>query len=433
MDRGATSRNEGDRDVIRPPVLPLREAALRATGAGRVFLGASSGEPVALLDAVAADPALWRDVTLTGAFIPGANDRAFAALGMGTAVETIFATRGLPPGGAVRHLPLHYSDYWRWLATPGRVSLAFLTLPPPRADGTVGLGLAADFAPAVIAAGARLIGIVNEGMPDVPDGPRLPLDRFEALAEGAAPLPVYDPGPPDAAAEAIAAHLVGLLRPGDTVQMGLGKVQGALLRALAGSGLRGLGYRSGMIAAGVPAALAAGVLAAPVVTGVALGSAAFYAGLADLPGIAFRPVGETHDLARLAAIAGFVSVNSALEVDLMGQVNAEWAAGRQVSGHGGLADFARGARASAGGRAVIALPATARGGAISRIVAALAPGTPVALARADAGLVVTEHGVADLTHATADDRAARLIAIAAPAHRAALADAWDALRRRGSA
>jgi acyl-CoA hydrolase len=153
-----------------------------------------------------------------------------------------------------------------------------------------------------------------------------------------------------------------------------------------------------------------------------------FCGLA--PRLAFRPVSHTHDATLLAGLPRLVAVNGAVEVDLLGQVNAEMVEGRQISGHGGVADFMRGARASAGGRAVTVLLATGRGGAVSRIVSALAPGTPVALTRADTDLVVTEHGIADLRHADLDQRAARLIGIAAPAFRDGLANDWDALRRR---
>jgi acyl-CoA hydrolase len=139
--------------------------------------------------------------------------------------------------------------------------------------------------------------------------------------------------------------------------------------------------------------------------------------VAGMAGLRFRPVGETHALATLAACAGFVSVNSVLEVDLTGQANAEALGGRQISGQSGLVDFLRGARASDGGRAILALPATAAGGRKSRIVPRLAAGTPVTVARGDVDLVVTEYGVADLREAGLAERARRLTAIAAPAFR----------------
>jgi acyl-CoA hydrolase len=383
------------------------------------MIAGCAAEPRAVLAAVRAEPDLWQDRVLTGAFIPGVNDADFSAIGIGTRVETIFQTPGLLSGaGRVDHLPLHYSAYWHRLARPGQVDLVYVTVPPPRSDGTVGLGLAADFTPAPVAAGAQIVGIVNRRMPDVPDGPRLPLERFAALVEADDPLPELADAESDPVFDAIADHVVGLMRAGDTLQLGLGKLQAAVLRRLAADAPAGLGYHGGMISAGMIGAAAA--FPRGITTGTALGDAAFQTVVPGLPGLRFRPVGETHEMATLAAIPGFVAVNSVLEVDLTGQANAEALGGRQISGQGGLVDFLRGARASAGGRAILALPASAAGGRKSRIVARLAEGTPVTVSRGDVDLVVTEYGVADLREAGLLDRARRLAAIAAPAFRAEL-------------
>jgi acyl-CoA hydrolase len=399
--------------------ISARAAALLGRDAKRILIAGCAAEPLAILRAVADEPDLWQGRCLTGAFIPGVNDHDFSALGQGTRVETIFMTAGLRDGaGEVAHLPLHYSAYWDRLARPGIVDLIYATVPPPRADRTLGLGIAADFTPAAIAAGARIIGVVNPAMPDVPDGPRLPLERFSALVADDTALPTLAAIPPDASSLAIADHIAGLLRPGDTLQLGLGKLQAAVLQRAADAGLTDLSYHAGMLSDGMIDA--AQVFSGGIVTGTALGSAELYRRVTDLPGLRFAPVGQTHAIATLAAIKGFVSVNSVLEVDLSGQANAEALAGRQISGQGGLVDFLRGARASQGGRAILALPATAAGGRQSRIVARLAPGTPVTVARADVDLIVTEFGVADLREASIADRAIRIAAVAAPSFRESL-------------
>ncbi len=395
-------------------MISARAAAERGRGAGRIFLGASAGEPAAVLDAVACEPELWRGARVTGAFIPGVNDRPFGDLAPAGAVETIFATAGLRDRPGTAFLPLHYTAFWERLARPGMVDLVYMAVPPPQ-GGTVGFGPCADFAPAAIAAGARLIGMVNPRMPDVTHGPRLSLDRFEALCEGEGPLPDLPEPETDATSLAIAEYVLALLRPGSTLQLGLGRLQAAVLRVLENSGSPGLGYHAGMISSGMARALDRGVFGRGVTTGVALGNASFYGRLPNLP-VRFAPVGWTHAIATLAAIPGLVSVNSVLQVDLSGQANGEFLGGRQISGHGGMVDFVRGARASEGGRAVLALPATAKGGE-SRIVPRLPEGVPVSVARADADLVVTEYGMADLREASLAERAARLAAIAAPEHR----------------
>ena len=412
------------------PVTPVSwpEALAAVPEDGPVYIAGVCGEPGGALDALATDPGLLPGRTLTGVWIPGVNARDPTA--GGRRALTSFATPGLADAiaaGRAEILPMHYTATFRWLEGPAGLAAGIVKVPPPRADGTVGLGVAADFTPAVLASGAAMIGEIDPVMPDVADGPRVPVDRFAAFVEGCGPLIAYDAGPLDDTYGAIGARVAALIRDGDTVQFGLGKLQTAVLEALHAH--RGLRLHGGMAAPAFLAALETGTFTGGTV-GVALGDAAFYAAIAADPRVAFRPVGHTHAAATLAAIPRFIAVNSILEVDLFGQANGEFIGDTQVTGHGGLVDFVRGARASQGGRAVLALPSTAAKGARSRIVPALPAGRPVTVARADADWIVTEHGAADLRHATVDQRAERLIAIAAPEHRAALSEGWERMRRK---
>ena len=161
-----------------------------------------------------------------------------------------------------------------------------------------------------------------------------------------------------------------------------------------------------------------------------LGGAAFRQFAAELPTLWLTDVSNTHSPAALAAIPRFIAINSAVEVDLFGQVNAERANGSFNAGAGGLPAFAAGAQASAGGRLLICLPATARGGSVSRIVPALGDQAVCTLPRHAADAIVTEYGVAELRGLSLDERARALIDIAAPDHRDGLAAAWDTMRRR---
>lgn len=405
--------------------ISARDAALLGKQAQRILLGGCTADPEAVLNAVQAEPDLWQDRIVTGLFIPGVNDRAYGGIGQGTRVETIFATPGLRAADRVDHLPLHYTSFGARLSRPGVVDLVYATVPPPRADGTVGLGLTCDVVPGAVAAGAGLVGIVNPRMPDTVHSPRLPRDRFLALVQDDSPLPELAPVTPDAESLRIADHVIGLLRPGDVIQLGLGKLQAAVLARLAASGLADLGYHGGMITPGIMPLILSGQMARGVTTGVALGDAGFYGQVAQLPQVRFAPFDQTHGIAALSAIPSLVAINTVIEVDLTGQANAEMLGQRQISGQGGLVDFLRGARASTGGRAILALPATANRGQTSRIVTALAQGTPVSVARGDVELVVTEYGVADLREASLAARRDRLAAIAAPAFR-------DALRKGGA-
>jgi acyl-CoA hydrolase len=406
--------------------LSAEDAVRLARPGSRIYVAGCVGEPSAVLEAARSDATTWQDARITGVFIPGVNDRDLSAIGQGTRVETIFATSGLRPGrskGKVDLLPLHYSSYDKWVATPGTVDIAYFNVTLPASDGTVGLGPSADFTPSVLASGARAVGVINPRLPDVVDGPRFPLDRFEAFVESDAALVSYDAGEPDPATERIAELICAGLRPGETIQLGLGKLQTAVLRRI--RGMTGLGFHGGMLSAAFLDANRLGAFALGVTSGVALGSPDFLSEVARQHNIRFRPVSYTHAVATLAAIPGLVSINSVLEVDLYGQANAEFMNQVQISGHGGMVDFVRGARASEGGRSILALPSTARDGTVSRIVPSLSPSTPVSVARSDIDIVVTEHGIADLRNAGVEGRALKLISIAAPQFRDSLTTAWD--------
>jgi acyl-CoA hydrolase len=394
---------------------------------GPLYVAGCCGEPTGFLDALARDPEIGRGRTFTGVWIPGVNRRDLTSLCPEARALSIFASPNLAEGmrsGRVRILPMHYSSTYRWLSGPARLSGAIFQVTPPR-DGTVGLGLAADFTPAAITAGVPLLGQINPAMPDVPSAPRVPVDRFAALIDAETALPEYDCGELSETYRRIGRHVAELIEAGDTLQLGLGKLQSAVLDALDGAG--DLALHGGMVSKPFLAALVRGTFT-QARAGVALGDAEFYATLRGETRIAYTPVSQTHDAGVLRAIPRFVSVNSILAVDLFGQGNGEFVGDAQVTGHGGLVDFIRGAMASDGGRSILALPSTAARGTESRIVPRLSPRDPVTVARADVDWVVTEHGAVNLRHATLDERAERLISIAEPRFRNELARAWDDCR-----
>ena len=391
----------------------------------RLFIAGCAGEPLAVLEALTRRPEALLGTTLLGMPIAGINRWNLAAL---APVETAFMTPELRSGlgsGRVRFRPLHYSDAFAWLRGAARVDMAVFRCAAPR-NGSVSLSLAHDFVPALIEAGAELVGVVDPGLPDVPDGIRIPLQRLHALVDGPSASPMAQADAASATMDAIGRSVASLVRDGDTVQAGIGTAVTAAMSALRSH--RRLRFHGGVIADPVLDLLDAGALD-HATTGVAIGSAGFYDRLATEGRISFRPVSVTHDATRLAATPSLIAVNSAIEVDLFGQVNSEMIGGRQVSGHGGVADFVRGARRSANGRAVIVLAATGREGKVSRIVSRLPVGAPVSVTRADIDTVATEHGIAVLRDADLDERAQRLIAIAAPGFRDALSNEWDQLRR----
>jgi acyl-CoA hydrolase len=319
-------------------------------------------------------------------------------------------------------VPAHYSALPRLFAErllPGDVGL--VQVAPPGPDGLCSLGIGADYAADAVLHSRVLVAEINHRMPATRGTPGIPLDRFAAVVETDRPLPEAPDRSPDEIDAAISTHVAGLVEDGDTIQVGVGSLPAAVLDGL--SGHRDLGFHSGMMTDGVLRLVDKGVITGRrkeideglVVTGTAIGSADLYARLGEMP-VEFRPASYTHSARVLARLGRLVSINSALEVDLTGQVGAEVARGRYLGGVGGQADFS-GAAARTGARSIIALRSLA--GGESTIVAALR-GATVTTARADVDVVVTEHGVAHLRGCPLSTRAARLAAIAAPQHREAL-------------
>ena len=396
---------------------------------GPIYVAGCCGEPTAFLDALEEDPDLARGRTLTGVWIPGVNQRDPTRTGQRKAL-TSFVTPSLQVAIKEQRanvMPMHYSSTYKWLGNAAGLAGGIFQVSPPR-DGTVSLGVSADFTPSVVASKVPLIGQINAAMPEIIDSPRIPLDRFGHLIEAETSLVEYEAGSINEIYAAIGRNVAELIDDADTVQFGLGKLQTAVLAAL--NNHRSLKLHGGMISPGILTHLTDGSFNHATI-GVALGDREFYAQIANEKRISFKPVSFTHSATTLAAIKSFVSVNSILEVDLFGQGNGEFLGETQITGHGGLVDFIRGAALSEQGRSILALPATARQGTISRITPSLGSSVPITINRADIDWIVTEYGAACLKHATIQQRANRLIEIAAPKFRTELANAWEMNCRKG--
>lgn len=397
-----------------------------------VYVPGLAGESAVLASALRAAPAACAGVRFIGVWLPGINRIDYAGLDPRARATAFFVTRDMAPSfaaGRIDFHPISYFEAYRFLGDRAPIDLAVLHTSPPDSEGMLSLGVANDFTPAIVGKARTKVAFVNPQMPITRGALRVPLDAVDHLIEAEAPL-LSDDDAPDPAFDAIGRHVAGLISDGDTLEVGVGRVQ-RVFAALAG--LRNVRIHSGAITTPLlRLAEASGIADSDkaVTAGVALGSEALYRFVRDDPRVVFAPVGWTHDIATLGAIRRFFAINSVIEVDLLGQANAETIGGRQFGGAGGLVDFMRGARASAGGRAIIALPATAKAGTVSKIVPSFPPGTPIGVTRGDADVVVTEYGVADLREQPLDKRAAALIAIAAPAFREELARAWSDSRAR---
>ena len=336
----------------------------------------------------------------------------------------------LHAAGALDILPAPYSSFPE-LIRRGAIGadVVLVQLSPPDASGRHSLGIARDYLVAALSRARAIIGEVSPLVPWTGGGPTLAASELAALVPSRYPPAEVVSAPPTAVQQAIAANVAGLIEDGATLQFGIGSLPEAVLRQL--SGRRHLGVHSGLLPDPLVDLMQQGVVSGErksldrglAVGGMLHGSRRLFDYAHRNERIQLRDTDYTHAADVLAAQDRFVALNAAVEVDLSGQVNAEVARGRYIGAVGGAGDFLRGAARSRGGIPVVMLPA--RAGAASRIVARLSG--PVSTARSDAGVVVTEHGVADLRGLSLRQRAERMIAIAAPEDRPGLDQAAEAV------
>jgi len=399
----------------------------------RVFVPCIAGESALLANELRADPECARNVHFTGVQFPGIDTIDYVGAHEKSRWTTWFMSPAVRRGLAENRAQLRPADYAGIVqdllhGPPADVAIAQLSAPD--AAGWCSAGLSADFMPLAWTRARRRVAHINPRMPATRGSFRVRLRDVDAWIESDEPLLEFrDPETSDLDVR-IASLAASCVRDGDTLQFGIGTIPLALGQSLAGH--RRLKIRAGMVTQTVRLLHEAGALNedATVMTGVALGDASFHEFVSRHPTLWFTDVRETHAVARLAAIPSLVAINSAVEIDLFGQVNAERAGGTLMAGSGGLPSFAQGALQSEGGRLLICLRSTASRGAVSRIVPSLGADSVCTLPRHLADTVITEHGIASIRDLDIDARAQALICIADPMHRESLAAEWARIRTK---
>jgi acyl-CoA hydrolase len=337
--------------------------------------------------------------------------------------------------GRADFIPIFLSDIpTLFLSRQLPLDVALLQLSPPDRHGYCTLGTSVDTALAASHAARLLIGEINERMPRTLGNTLVPLSKLHAWIRTNRPLQAHVPTEPNAVENAIGEQVAALVPDGATLQMGIGAIPDATLRRLGNK--RDLAIHTEMFSDGVVDLIEGGVITnrlksvhpGRTVTSFVTGSPRLFAFVDDNPFVEFHPCDRTNDTAMIRKNPRAVAINSALELDLTGQVCADSIGFHIYSGIGGQMDFMRGAALSPGGLPIIALPSTAADGRISRIVSALKPGAGVVTTRGHVHWVVTEHGAADLFGKSLRARAEALIAIAHPDFRAELRRAFAETR-----
>ncbi|MEC7419724.1 MAG: acetyl-CoA hydrolase/transferase C-terminal domain-containing protein [Pseudomonadota bacterium] len=384
----------------------------------RIFVAGSSNEPTALLEAMA-QMQLPEDLHFLQFPIAGLNGVDFTTWNDSADLTTFFMTPTLAKADVQRihYLPMQMRAVFDYLAKD--VDVCLLQVAHDR-NGVLRVGPNVDFVAAVLSGARIVIAEFNRHIVAPLGCPRIESAQIDYLLESDRSLATMATPKIDEAAQSIGKLVAGLINDGDCVQTGIGAIPAAILNEL--SAKNDLGLHGGLIDAGGMRLIEAGNVNGARkamdrglhITGMALGDSELFDWLADQPSVVFRGADHTHEVSAIAELDNFVSINSAVEVDLFGQVNAEFAGGKQISGTGGSVDFMRAAKASKGGRSIVAMNATARGGTVSRIVPQV---DMVTALRTDVDIVVTEFGVAQLKNLPNRQRQDALIEIAAPQFR----------------
>jgi acyl-CoA hydrolase len=386
----------------------------------RVVVGQGTAEPLALTRALVRQRhaigglRVFLGAVFSDTFLPDATD-GIAFCGYGA----IGAASGLAKAGRLDILPLPYSRLPDAFGPDNPADAVLIQL--ARSPSGLSFGLAHDYVAAAARHARLVIAEINAQAPWT-HGAEVPADfRIDHVIETEEPPCELKPARCGETEDRIGKLVASLVPDGATIQVGVGAIPDAILAALHGH--RDLGMHSGMIGDRAIDLIEAGVVTNArkaldvglTVAGTLFGTSRLNRFADRNPVLRVAPTTHTHGAASLSRLDRFTAINSAIEVDLTGQVNAEVANGRYIGAVGGQPDFVRGALAACGGRSIIALPSTAAGGTASRIVAKLSG--PVSGPRCDADIVVTEWGIAALRGKTLTERRKAMIAIADPKFR----------------
>lgn len=406
------------------------ETAVSVVKSGdRVFLHGMAAAPQALIRALLGRASELRDVELVHLHTEGIADYILPEY------EGVFFTNCLFVGSNVRpalatgradYVPVFLSEIpalFRKGIMP--LDVAMVTVSPPDKHGLCSLGVSVDTALAAVETAKVVVAQVNPNMPRTHGDGNIHYSRFTHIVEVDEPLVTHDFAPLTDEDRLIGRHVASLVEDGATLQMGIGSIPNAVLAELGGH--KDLGIHTEMFSDGVIPLVRQGVINnnaktrhhGRIVAGFVSGSKVLYDFVDDNPGVLLLDIAYVNDTSVIRKMPRMTAINSAIEIDLTGQVCADSIGTRQFSGVGGQMDFVRGATLSDGGKPIFALPSRTSKG-LTRIVPTLKEGAGVVTTRAHVRFVVTEHGIADLYGKNLRQRAHALIQIAHPEDRETL-------------
>jgi acyl-CoA hydrolase len=423
-------------DIYHQKVTTARKALELVKSGDRVYIQPGCAEPETLVRALvergAGAPNELRGVEIVHMMTLGRADYIQPEFRDNFRHNSLFIggnVRGAIAVGHADYTPIFLSEI-ESLFTSGQlpIDVVLVQVSPPDSHGYMSLGVSVDCTLTATRCARCVIAEVNDRMPRTHGDSFLHVSRVAAIVECSHPVLELPPVPYSELHRRIAENVANLIPDGATLQLGIGGIPDAVLSCLGNH--KDLGIHTEMIPDGVVPLIESGVingekktlLKGKVVAGFVLGTERLFRFIDDNPFFEFRPIQFTNDPFVIARNDNMVAINSAIQVDLTGQVCSDSIGCKPYSGAGGQVDFIRGAARSKGGKPIIALPSTLKDGQVSRIVPTLDKGAGVVTSRGDVHYVVTEYGVAYLHGKTLRQRAEALISIAYPDFRAELLD-----------
>lgn len=405
-------------------IVEAGESVAGIASGDQVFVHGGAATPSVLLEALAARAGEVRDVGIVHLHTEGPAPHLAPEAAASFRHRALFIganAREAVNEGRADYVPIFLSDVPE-LFTSGVLPLdaVLLNLSPPDAHGYCSLGTSVDAALSAVATARVVIAQLNRSMPRTLGDSFVHVDQIDLAIEVDQPPHEHAVPVIGDVEQRIAEHVAALVPDGATIQMGIGSIPAAVARSLRDK--RDLGIHTelftdpvlDLVEAGAVTGAAKEINRGKIVSAFLMGSQRLYEFVHDNPMIEMRPVDYTNDTSVIRRFRRMTAINSALSIDLTGQVSADSIGTRFYSGVGGQMDFMRGAALAPEGRAIIALPSTAAGGSVSRIAPVLASGAGVVTSRAHVRTVVTEFGVAELFGRSVRERSAALIGIAHP-------------------
>jgi acyl-CoA hydrolase/GNAT superfamily N-acetyltransferase len=432
-DTETPARTESD---YRQKCTTVAQAMQRIRRGGRIFLGSGCAEPALLSRGLIEHASLFADNLVIHILTQGEAAYTRPEYRDNFRHNAFFIgpnVREAVQEGRADYTPIFLSEIPALFAS-GQMPLdaALIQVSPPDPQGFCSLGVSVDVVKAAAEHAHVVIAEVNRQMPRTFGDSFIPWDAIDAIVESDTPIRELRLPEPDEVAQRIGYHVSRLVKDGATLQMGIGVIPNAVLAHLTDK--IDLGVHTEMFSDGIMELIRRGNItgarktlhANAIVTSFCMGTRALYDFVHENPHVLFFPSDYTNDPGVIRLNDTMVAINSAIAVDLTGQVCADSIGSRFYSGIGGQVDFMRGAAKSHGGRPIIALPSTAKNGTASRIVAQLEPGAGVVTSRGDVHYVVTEYGAAYLHGKSVTERAVALMEIAHPDFRNELLEAAKA-------